>query len=544
MDRNENNFLDSKTILAIVLVGVFWFGWQSYLDKKYPKQPAQQKTQDAQENNEKVGKTQPSEQPQKNLNSTASVANSKKNDSVAIKEIIENFNSQESQFLISSKGLGLGQIQLNKFTNRNKEQFKFGGEISNHVFEMSLLGEENPIPFELTKVSDYKYEGKFQKGNLTIIRSIEINPGTYSVKNNISFINPDASIKGFQIKIPEKLQPKKSSSMFLPSYEHQEFIVKTADKTERINVSSSSEAISKNLKGISMVALGSQYFATAVVDKSDIIPEVELSAIPGEKDFTAKMIYSFPAQKDRMDFSFTSFAGPKAQSIIQQLDPEFSDLINFGFFSSIGKILLIVLKWFQNFVGNWGLSIIALTLLVRVLVLPFNIASYKSMKKMQKVNPLMQSLREKYKNDPQTLNREMMLLMKDQKVNPLGGCLPMLLQMPVLFALFQVLGQSIELYQAPFFGWIQDLSLKDPFYVLPVLMGATLFVQHKITPNTMDPAQAKVMQFMPVIFSLMMISLPSGLTLYTFISTLFGILQQQFFMRDKHHVVKTAEVKA
>ena len=131
-----------------------------------------------------------------------------------------------------------------------------------------------------------------------------------------------------------------------------------------------------------------------------------------------------------------------------------------------------------------------------------------------------------------------MLLMKQEKVNPLGGCLPMFLQMPVFFALYQVLGQSIELYQAPFFGWISDLSLKDPFYVLPVLMGVTLWIQHKVTPTTMDPAQAKVMQFMPIIFSVMMVSLPSGLTLYTFVSTLFGVLQQQFFMRDKHVLSK------
>jgi len=129
-------------------------------------------------------------------------------------------------------------------------------------------------------------------------------------------------------------------------------------------------------------------------------------------------------------------------------------------------------------------------------------------------------------------------------VNPLGGCLPMLLQMPILFALFQVLGNSIEIYQAPFIFWIHDLSVKDPFYVLPILMGITLFIQHKITPTTMDPAQAKVMQFMPIIFSLMMVSLPSGLTLYTFVSTLFGILQQRFFTSDSNKTALIKEAKA
>ena len=142
------------------------------------------------------------------------------------------------------------------------------------------------------------------------------------------------------------------------------------------------------------------------------------------------------------------------------------------------------------------------------------------------------------------MNKEMMLLMKDQKVNPLGGCLPMLLQMPVFFALYQVLGQSIELYQAPFFGWIQDLSLKDPFFVLPVLMGISMFIQQKITPSTMDPAQAKIMQFIPLVFSIMMVSLPSGLTLYIFVSTLFGVTQQQIFMKDRSGLVPVTTAKA
>jgi YidC/Oxa1 family membrane protein insertase len=126
-----------------------------------------------------------------------------------------------------------------------------------------------------------------------------------------------------------------------------------------------------------------------------------------------------------------------------------------------------------------------------------------------------------------------MNLMRAHKVNPLGGCLPVLLQLPVFWALYQVLGQSIELYRAPFILWIHDLSLKDPYYVLPVLMGITLFFQQRVTPNTMDPAQRKVLMFMPLLFSVFMISLPSGLTLYIFVSGLFGVTQQLYFMRDR-----------
>ena len=163
---------------------------------------------------------------------------------------------------------------------------------------------------------------------------------------------------------------------------------------------------------------------------------------------------------------------------------------------------------------------------------------------MQKLQPLLASLKVRYKDDPQALNKETMNLWREHKVNPVGGCLPMLLQLPIFFALYQVLGQSIELYQAPFFGWIQDLSLKDPFYVLPVLMGAAMYYQQKITPTQLDPTQTKIMQFMPVIFSLMMVTLPAGLTLYIFINTISGVLLQILFMRDPKGTVSTTPVKA
>jgi YidC/Oxa1 family membrane protein insertase len=177
-------------------------------------------------------------------------------------------------------------------------------------------------------------------------------------------------------------------------------------------------------------------------------------------------------------------------------------------------------------------AVILLTAFVRLLVMPLYLMSYKSMNKMKVIQPQIQSLRERFKDDPTRLNQEMMTLMRSNKVNPVGGCLPMLLQFPVFIALYQVLAQSIELYQAPFGGWIHDLSLKDPYYVFPALMGVSMFVQQKITPTTLDPVQAKVMMFMPLIFIFFMINLPSGLAIYMFVSALLGITQQFVFMRQ------------
>jgi YidC/Oxa1 family membrane protein insertase len=152
---------------------------------------------------------------------------------------------------------------------------------------------------------------------------------------------------------------------------------------------------------------------------------------------------------------------------------------------------------------------------------------------LKRVQPLIQSLREKHKDDPMRLNTEMMAVMKQNGANPIGGCLPMVLQIPVFFALYRVIGSSIELYSSPFILWITDLSAHDRFYVLPVSMAVLMFIQQKITPSTMDPTQAKIMAFLPLVFSLFMLQLPSGLCLYMVVSTLFGITQQYLIMRDK-----------
>ena len=205
--------------------------------------------------------------------------------------------------------------------------------------------------------------------------------------------------------------------------------------------------------------------------------------------------------------------------------------VDFGFLAGLAKIILAFLKISFLITKNWGLSIILLTVFVRILLFPLNLSAYRSMKIMKKIQPEIQVLRKKYKKDMKVMNEQMLALMKKNKARPLGGCLPMLLQFPIFFALYRVLGESFELYQAPFFGWIKDLSLKDPFYVVPVLMGLSMYVQQKITPTNMDPAQEKVLRILPFIFTLFMINLPSGLNLYILVSTLFGLVQQYYFMK-------------
>ncbi|UCE71538.1 MAG: membrane protein insertase YidC, partial [Nitrospiraceae bacterium] len=201
-------------------------------------------------------------------------------------------------------------------------------------------------------------------------------------------------------------------------------------------------------------------------------------------------------------------------------------LVDFGWFAFVAMPLFWVLKYFYSFTGNYGWSIILLTIVTRVPFIPIMAKSQKSMKKMQKVQPLMAELKEKYKNDAAKLQKETMELYKKHKVNPIGGCLPMFLQIPVFIALFNVLQKAIELRGAPWIFWITDLSVKDPYYVLPIVMGLTMVLQQKMTPSAMDPKQAKIMMLMPIVFTFMFLSFASGLVLYWLVNNILGIAQQ------------------
>jgi len=201
--------------------------------------------------------------------------------------------------------------------------------------------------------------------------------------------------------------------------------------------------------------------------------------------------------------------------------------VDFGFLSFIAVPILWLLKFFYGIFSNYGLAIILLTLLIRLITFPLQLSSIKGMKKMQGIQPEIALIKEKFKDNPQQLQKETMDVFKKNGVNPLSGCFPLLLQMPVFFALYTVLYNAVELVGAPFVFWIADLSIKDHFYVLPILMTASMFYQQKITPNAMtDKVQQKIMLFMPVVFGFLMKDLPSGLNLYIFVSTVAGIIQQ------------------
>jgi YidC/Oxa1 family membrane protein insertase len=240
------------------------------------------------------------------------------------------------------------------------------------------------------------------------------------------------------------------------------------------------------------------------------------------------------APNNGAELSCSYYVGPKESKALAKAPKDLVASIKYGWFDFIAKPLIKVVNFFYDYVGNYGLAIIILTIIIKIIFWPLSQKSYKSMERMKKLQPMMTELKEKYGDDRQKLNQEMMRLYKTYKVNPAGGCLPMLLQIPVFIALYQALLGAIELRHAPFIVhfpftdiiWLADLSAKDPLYITPIIMGATMFLQQKMTPTPGDSTQAKVMMFMPLIFTFIFLSFPAGLVVYWLVNNVLSIAQQ------------------
>lgn len=220
------------------------------------------------------------------------------------------------------------------------------------------------------------------------------------------------------------------------------------------------------------------------------------------------------------------YAGPQDQDKLAKVAPGFDLVVDYGWLTVVAAPLFWILQWLHGFIGNWGWAIIVLTILIKGAFFPLSAASYKSMAKMRVLAPKLQKLKETYGDDKQRMNQEMMEMYKKEKVNPLGGCLPILVQIPVFIALYWVLMGTVEMRGAPWLGWITDLSVKDPFFILPLIMGVTMFVQTKLNPAPPDPIQAKIMLWMPVLFTGMFLFFPAGLVLYWTVNNILSIAQQ------------------
>lgn len=248
--------------------------------------------------------------------------------------------------------------------------------------------------------------------------------------------------------------------------------------------------------------------------------------------------------KGNEDFTIGGYIGPKDHKVLKSINPELTDVVEYGFFTFIAKPLFSLLSYLHSVFGNWGWAIVGMTIIVRLVLFPLTFKGMVSMNKLKELAPKVKELQKKYGDDKQKLNMHMMELYKKHGANPMGGCLPILLQIPVFFAVYRVLQNAIELKGAAWILWIHDLAVMDPFFILPVLMGITMFFHQKLTPTSFtDPMQEKIMKFLPLIFTFFFVTFPAGLTLYWFTNNLASIVQQLYVNKlfAKKHEAQKAE---
>jgi YidC/Oxa1 family membrane protein insertase len=279
------------------------------------------------------------------------------------------------------------------------------------------------------------------------------------------------------------------------------------------------------------IALQDKYYALIVKPKSDLsVVYLEKGVFPPHLSFRTKSVVLKPNQVIQDDFII--YVGPKNLKVLKSYDIGFEKIVSFGFFNKISFYLLALLNFFFRLTGNYGIAIILLTCVAKLVLSPLSHKSFKSMKKMQKIQPHIKSMRERHKDNPKKAQVEMMKLYKEHKVNPLGGCLPIVLQMPIFLALFWLLQSAFELRDAPFVFWIHDLSKKDPTYVMPILMGGSMALQQALSPSVVDPAQKKMMMFLPIVMTFLFLNFPAGLVLYWLVNNLLSLAHQKFAHRD------------
>jgi len=284
-------------------------------------------------------------------------------------------------------------------------------------------------------------------------------------------------------------------------------------------------------EGTAWTSFETKYFMSALIPEQGASEKVRVLRDGNIIRNEMSTPYIKLAPGDSSSFAYQSYFGPRDEKVLESVGHQLSEAISFGWFTPIAVPLLKTLKFFYGYIGNYGVAIILLTLIIKLLFWPLTHKSYASMKSMQKLQPEMNKIKERFKNDRQRQGQEMMELYKKHRVNPMGGCLPMVIQIPVFFALYRVLYQAIELRHAPFMFWLTDLSAPDPYYITPLVMGATMFIQQKLTPSTADPTQQKIMLIMPVVFTAMFLNFPAGLVIYWLVNNLLTIVQQIYIHR-------------
>lgn len=376
----------------------------------------------------------------------------------------------------------------------------------------------------------------FQQGEVKITKRFTFTRGDYLI--NVEYLIDNQSANTWSAQLYGQIKRDSQNFVKVSALEMNPFlgaaITTPEENYKKMTFDKIAESEFKTLEKGGWVAMVQHYFISAWIPDANSDNTYHLRKL-GTNDlyllgFTGKINEVAPGTQGSISASF--YAGPKDTERLEQISPYLDLTVDYGWLWWVSKPLFWVLKWLHELVGNWGLAIIGLTLIVKALFFKLSATSYKSMAKMRKLAPKMAELKERLGDDRQKFSQEMMKMYKTEKVNPFGGCLPLLIQMPVFLALYYVLMESVELRHAPFVGWITDLSVKDPYFVLPIIYGITMYFMQKLNPQPTDPMQARIMQMLPLIFTFMFLWFPAGLVLYWVTNNTLSIIQQYIITKQ------------
>lgn len=368
---------------------------------------------------------------------------------------------------------------------------------------------ESPGPLQASKIY------RFRRGSYAVGLTLTIENASAQPWNGVPYL-----------QLVRHHVPAERAYMSVDSYSFRGPVLYDGDSYEKLDVDDiASEPITQIVTNGWLAGIEHHFVAAAVP-----APEEAVSYQAGVRGTQYVLTALTPAREvapgGRLEYAAQLFVGPKLQDQLAETGERLDLTVDYGVLTVLAKPLFLLLSWVHGFVGNWGWSIVLVTLLIKLAFYRLTAASGRSMAKMRKVQPRVKALQERYKDDRQALSQAMMKIYKEEKVNPAAGCLPILIQMPFFFAFYWVLIESVEIRQAPFALWITDLSVRDPFFVLPLLMGGAMLIQTKLNPAPPDPIQARVMQIMPIAFTAMFAFFPAGLVLYWLTNTALSILQQ------------------
>ncbi|ANS84024.1 membrane protein insertase YidC [Vibrio scophthalmi] len=389
--------------------------------------------------------------------------------------------------------------------------------------------------FKLTDgVDELRIPMTFSANGLDYVKTYVLERGSYAVNVEYDVVNNSGNNAtfGMYAHLRQNVMDD-GGSITMPTYRGGAYSTQDVNYKKYSFDDMQDRNLSLNLTdGQGWAAMIQHYFATAWIPRDEPGTNLYTRVIGNLADIGVRMPNKTIATGDTANFTATLWVGPKLQNQMAEVAPHLDLVVDYGWLWFIAKPLHSLLSFIHGFVGNWGVAIICLTFIVRGAMYPLTKAQYTSMAKMRMLQPKLAAMRERIGDDRQRMSQEMMELYKKEKVNPLGGCLPLILQMPIFIALYWALMESVELRHSPFFGWIHDLSAQDPYYILPLLMGASMFMIQKMSPTTVtDPMQQKIMTFMPVMFTFFFLFFPSGLVLYWLVSNIVTLIQQSLIYK-------------